>query len=284
MQLVAVTFDVVEPALAATFWAGLLGRDVAVETGGARLVPGDETQVGLRFVAVATEPPGPHRVHLHVTSSSPGDQRDTVTRAIALGGRPIDVGQRPDEGHIVLADPCGVELCVIEPGNTYLAGTGLLGEVACDGTRAVGLFWRDALEWPLVWDRDEETAVQSPHGGTKLAWGGPPIAPKIARNRARFDLAAADPRGEAARLVALGAIELGTARRRHRARRSRRQRVHDQRRGARPPSTMTARSSPGGRSWLRRRARAAMSRREHGRPTAVGVRSEQPDRSWRYRP
>ena len=208
VHLVAVTFDVVEPALAATFWAGLLGRDVVDETGGACLVPGDETQVGLRFVAIATEHPGPHRVHLHVTSSSPGDQHHKAEQAVALGGRPIDVGQRPDEGHLVLADPCGVELCVIEPGNTYLAGTGLLGEVACDGTRAVGLFWRTRLGWPLVWDRDEETAVQSPHGGTKLAWGGRPIAPKIGRNRARLDLAAADPGGEADRLVALGAVEL----------------------------------------------------------------------------
>ena len=78
----------------------------------------------------------------------------------------------------MLADPGGNELCVIEPGNNYLAGTGYLGEVTCDGTRDVGLFWRDALGWPLVWDRNEQTAVQSPLGGTKISWdswGGPPI-------------------------------------------------------------------------------------------------------------
>ena len=25
-----------------------------------------------------------------------------------------------------------------------------------------------------MWDEDEETAIQSPHGGTKISWGGPP--------------------------------------------------------------------------------------------------------------
>jgi hypothetical protein len=40
-----------------------------------------------------------------------------------------------DDTHVVLADPGGKRLCVIEPGNNYLAGTGHLGEVTCDGTR-----------------------------------------------------------------------------------------------------------------------------------------------------
>jgi hypothetical protein len=67
-----------------------------------------------------------------------------VERALRLGGRHIDVGQGPDADFVVLADSGGNELCVIEPGNKYLAGTGYLGEVTCDGTRDVGLFWRDA--------------------------------------------------------------------------------------------------------------------------------------------
>jgi Glyoxalase-like domain len=121
------------------------------------------------------------------------------------------VGQRPDEDFVVLADPGGNELCVIEPGNKYLAGTGYLGEVTCDGTRDVGLFWRDALGWPLVWEENEQTAVQSPFGGTKISWdswGRPPIQPRNRRNRQRFDLLTADPASEAERLVSLGATRL----------------------------------------------------------------------------
>ena len=208
LRLVAVSFDARDPVGVAAFWAGMLGRETIGEADGA-LLPGDDTQVGLRFVAAATDPSGPTRLHLHVTSSTIEDQQHRIESAVALGGRHLDVGQLPDEGHVVLADPGGNAFCVIEPGNRFLAGCGLLGEVACDGTRAVGLFWRDALGWPLVWDRDEETAVQSPHGGTKVAWGGPPVAPKNGRNRQRFDLAAPDVGAEVARLVALGATELG---------------------------------------------------------------------------
>jgi len=64
-----------------------------------------------------------------------------------------------------------------------------------------------------VWDEDQETAVQSPHGGTKVAWGGPPVAPKHGRNQQRFDLTLADGdlAAEVDRLVALGATRLGSA-------------------------------------------------------------------------
>jgi catechol 2,3-dioxygenase-like lactoylglutathione lyase family enzyme len=207
-RLVAVSFDSPDPDGLAVFWAGLLGREIVAEADGA-LLPGDDTQVGLRFVAAATEKSGQNGLHLHLTSSSVEDQRHTVERALALGGRHLDVGQLPEEGHIVLGDPDGNELCVIEPGNRFLAGCGFLGEVACDGTRDVGLFWRDALAWPLVWDQDEETAIQSPRGGTKIAWGGPPVAAKSGRNRQRLDLAASDVAADVQRLVALGATELG---------------------------------------------------------------------------
>ena len=66
---------------------------------------------------------------------------------------------------------------MIPSGNSFLAGCGIPGEVACEGPRAVGVFWGEALGWPLVWDENEEIAVQSSNGGTKVAWGGPPVAP-----------------------------------------------------------------------------------------------------------
>ena len=211
VRLEAVRFDVADALAAAAFWAALLDREVRTESGGA-LVPGDKTQVGLRFVTSQTVQVGRPRLHLHLTSSSIEHQRRTVETALRLGGRHIDVGQAPDATHVVLADPGGNELCVIEPGNNYLAGTGYLGEVTCDGSRNVGMFWRDALGWPLVWDKNEQTAVQSPLGGTKISWdrwgGGPPVERMSGRNRQRFDLVTADPTGEAERLVSLGATRL----------------------------------------------------------------------------
>ncbi|MCU1538857.1 MAG: bleomycin resistance protein [Humibacillus sp.] len=211
VRLVAVTFEARDPALQAGFWARLLHREVVVQEGGARLLPGDETQVGLRFVRDTAGPTGDPRLHLHVTSARPGDQGATVERAVALGATPPDVGQLPEEGHVVLADPAGAAFCVIEFGNAFLAGCGLLGEVACDGSREVGVFWSAALGWPLVWDHDGETAVQSPAGGTKVAWGGESATPSPRRDPHRFELEVAGDSSldaEVERLTALGATRL----------------------------------------------------------------------------
>ncbi len=191
----------------ARFWAELLGREVVDEDDDV-LLPGDERQVGLRFVAASTQKVGRNRLHLHLTSASGEGQRATVERALSIGGRHLDVGQLPEEGHVVLSDPGDNELCVIEADSGFLAGCGPLGEVACEGSRAVGVFWHEVLDWPLVWNQDQETAIQSPAGGTKLAWGGPPVAAKQGRNRQRLDLAAADLESEIARLTSLGATRL----------------------------------------------------------------------------
>lgn len=204
-ELVAITLDATDPERHAAFWSALLDRPVEPHADGL-LLPGPDAEVGLRTQhTVRAVPPGRHRTHLHLTSQSAEDQDARVSRALDLGARPLDVGQRPDEGHVVLADPEGHELCVLPPGGTFLAGCGLLAEVACDGLREVGLFWRDALGWALVWDEDGETAVQSPEGGTKVAWGGAPVAAKAGRNPQRPDLVTADLEGEVERLTGLGA-------------------------------------------------------------------------------
>ncbi len=188
------------------FWANLLGRQV-VEDGHGVLVPGDDTQLGLRFGPSRGQRTKLNRMHIHLTSASLEHQRATVAMALDRGAHHLDVGQRPEEGHLVLADPGGNAFCVIEPGNSFLAGCGPLGELACDGSREVGVFWSAALDWPLVWDQDEETAVQSPRGGTKVAWGGPPVLPVDPMEPQHFELVVVDGdlTAELERLVALGA-------------------------------------------------------------------------------
>jgi hypothetical protein len=61
-----------------------------------------------------------------------------VARLLGLGARHFDVGQRPEEGHVVLEDPEGNEFCVIEPGNNWLAGCGFFAELACEGSQEAG--------------------------------------------------------------------------------------------------------------------------------------------------
>jgi hypothetical protein len=213
LRLQAVTFDAADPGRLGRFWAELLGREV-VETSLGVLLPGDDAQLGLRFAPESGAARGPNRMHLHLTSASEADQQQTVAKAIRLGARHLDVGQSPDEGHVVCADPGGNAFCVIEPDNAFLAGCGVLGELACEGTRELGLFWSAALAWPLVWDQDQETAIQSPEGGTKVAWGGPPVPPIPAHTNPRLDLTSIgnDRESEADRLVSLGArVDVGGA-------------------------------------------------------------------------
>ena len=125
----ALTFDAHDPARLAAFWAGVLGRVVVDDLRGA-LLPGSDTQVGLRFALSGAEKVGPNRVHLHLTSASPAGQQDTVAAALELGAGYLEIGQLPEEGHVVLADPEGNEFCVIEPGS---AGDGAIELADPDG-------------------------------------------------------------------------------------------------------------------------------------------------------
>jgi len=208
-HLHALCFDANDPLGLLRFWAGVLGWETADDPeDGISLLPSDDTGFKLRFLPTQEQKVGQNRMHFDLTSTSLEDQQRTVERALELGARHIDVGQRPEEGHVVLADPEGNEFCVIEPGNNFLADCGFIGALACDGSQQVGYFWSRALGWPLVWDQDQETAIRSPHGGPKVTWGGPPLMPKAGKERLHFDLAPAaggDQEAEVERLVSLGA-------------------------------------------------------------------------------
>ena len=211
-HLVALVVDANDPQRLARFWAGVLGWGVVADARhGAVLLPEDDT--GLEIRCRPTSAPKTSRNHMHfdLTSASLEGQQETVARSLGLGARHIDVGQGPEDGQVVLADPEGNEFCVIEPGNGFLAECGFVGALAGDGSREVGYFWRDALGWPLVWDQDQETAIRSPDGGPKLTWGGPPLMPKTGKVRWHFDIAPradGDQQAEADRLVSLGATRV----------------------------------------------------------------------------
>ncbi len=210
-QLVALTIDVADPSVEARFWSGVLGWMLAATTEPVALVPPDGTGFALHFRPSVEPRTGPNQYHFDLTSTSLDNQQETVERALRLGGRHLDVGQRPEETHVVLADPEGNEFCVIEPDNTFLAGCGLIGALSGDGSQRTGYFWSAALDWPLVWDQDEETAIQAPTGGTKLTWGGPPLEPQRGKERVHLDLAPAAGSHQAAeveRLIALGATRV----------------------------------------------------------------------------
>jgi Glyoxalase-like domain len=212
IELESVAFRSQNPQRDAEFWGAVLNRPLQ-SGGGGILLPGKSGQVGLRFSAGSGHGEEKNRLHLHL-SDGQRDQRDTIAVCQKLGGRLLGNGHVPENSYAVMADVVGDEFCVIEDQNSYLAGCGPLGEVTCDGTRRVGLFWSQALGWPLVWDEGEETAVQSPAGGTKIAWNGESVNPQTDRHRQYFVLSIASQEldDEVGRLLALGALGHATSR------------------------------------------------------------------------
>jgi predicted enzyme related to lactoylglutathione lyase len=211
LRLHALAFDANEPQRLATFWSGVLGWEMVDEAeGGFAVLPNGDTAFRIEFFPTEAPKTGPNQMHFDLKSESLEQQRATVARALELGGRHLDIGQGPDVEHVVMADREGNEFCVIEPGNNFLADSGF-GALSSDGLQEVGYFWSEALGWPLVWDEDEETAIQKPHGGPIISWGGPPVRRKTGKNRLHLDFAPAagdDQAAEVERLLSLGATHV----------------------------------------------------------------------------
>lgn len=212
-QLHGIVIDAADTERVARFWAEVLGWDVVpADDDDVSVVPADGTAYRLVVHRADTPKLGQNRIHFDLTSASQEAMDSTVARALEFGGQHIDIGQTVDDGHVVMADADGNELCVIEPGNNFLSNTGVIGAINCDGSQAVGYFWSKALDWPLVWDQDEETAIQSPAGGSKITWSGPPLMPRNGRDRFHFELSVSsddDLAPATERLIGLGAEAAG---------------------------------------------------------------------------
>jgi catechol 2,3-dioxygenase-like lactoylglutathione lyase family enzyme len=212
-QLVELALDASAPNELAQFWAHALRWNIRDDGGGGvELVPTDATGVRLLFRPMAHQKVGQNRIHFDLTTTSLNDQNDTVAELVAIGATHVDIGQNPEDTHVVLADPEGNEFCIIEPSNRFLASCPRLGAVNCDGTRALGCFFSEALGWPLVWNQDEETAIQAPDGtGPKITWSGPPLMPRLGKERLHFHIAPTartSAQDTLDRLLALGATRL----------------------------------------------------------------------------
>jgi len=211
-RLVALAVDANDPPRLARFWEEALRWKIEGAAGDEiPLMPTDDTGFHLVFRAVTEPKKAKNPIHLDLTTASLDDQTESVERLLGLGARHVDVGQGPDDKHVVLADPDGNEFCLIEPTNKFLAGCGRLGSITCDGSRDVGVFWSAVFGRPLVWDQDGETAIREGNGsGAFITWG-PPVPAKDAPSRLHLEiapLAPADREGEAHRLVSLGATLL----------------------------------------------------------------------------
>jgi hypothetical protein len=215
-RLVNLVADAADPAASGHWWADALGWEVTFETRHEVAVepPAGTPGIPLVFVPVPDAKTVPNRVHLDLASPSTEAQAALVDRLLDGGATRADVGQG-EVPWVVLADPEGNELCVLEPRDRY-RDTGPLAAVvmAAADPPALARFWAEAAAWPLVGADERHAALRHPSGrGPFLELIGS-AAPKLTKNRLHLDLAphpGDDPATEVARLLDLGAtpVDIG---------------------------------------------------------------------------
>jgi hypothetical protein len=102
--------DAADPATLGRWWADALGWVVVGDTPEEyEIRPAPDRTPGIIFVPVDDRKIVKNRLHLDFR---PDDQAAEVTRLLALGARPADVGQG-DSPWTVLTDPEDNEFCVL---------------------------------------------------------------------------------------------------------------------------------------------------------------------------
>lgn len=219
-RLTGIVIDAIEPRRLADFWAEALGWRVTTNRVDGVVVEaeqsrpwGDGGTPRLRFASTPGRGEGRNRLHLDLMSRDPKHQRDAVERLLALGARPIDIGQ----GEVpwdVLTDPEGNELCVLEPRDDYRGARDVAAVVvACAEPGPLVGLWSQITGWP-VGDASPELAwLQHPAvAATRLELLAVPGGEQTAdRLRVEVTSQRGALAGDVARLEAAGARRVGGA-------------------------------------------------------------------------
>jgi hypothetical protein len=105
--------DCADPHRLARFWAEVLGYEVTEEEDEAVAIAGPPGSGPVLVFARVPEPKSTkNRLHLDLNATD-RDQAAELERLLALGARPVEVGQTGDESWQVLADPEGNEFCLL---------------------------------------------------------------------------------------------------------------------------------------------------------------------------
>ena len=118
-RIVSMPVDCTDARRLAGFWADALGWEVTsagwqrTEHGpdGVSISPPDGAPFAIDFRWTPDRKTTKNRIHLDVNPTD-RNQQDELDRLLALGARPVDVGQRADSTWFVLADPEGNEFCL----------------------------------------------------------------------------------------------------------------------------------------------------------------------------
>ena len=213
MYLENLAIDAQDARTLGRFWEALLGGAALTEEPDlyeTRLTVPDGLVLDLCFQAVP-EPrlPDP-RLHLDISGGS--RQAEVVQRALYLGARHLDIGQR-DVPWVVLADPEGNPFCVMEERPEYDT-SGPIAALPLDSADPArdAAFWAELSGWQQV-SSAMPAALRHPSGRGVLLELCPEPRPKDAgtKNRLHLDLRLEsddDPEAVVARVVELGGREL----------------------------------------------------------------------------
>ncbi|CAM00889.1 hypothetical protein A8924_1967 [Saccharopolyspora erythraea NRRL 2338] len=158
--MVSVEFSADDAEGLARWWAAALGwraEDAIVWPDG----PG----VAMRFISPATPKTSKNGIHLDLRSEDHHDQRKTVERLFNAGAGFADIGQGDAVPWVVMSDPEGNELCVLEPREVY-HDTGPLAAIVidCADPHAQVGIWSSVTGQPVTHDEDGYAGLQLKSG------------------------------------------------------------------------------------------------------------------------
>lgn len=112
-RIAVIAIDAIDPPLVARFWCGVLGWHVTEEEGDVVSIgPQDRAWPTIDVCRVPEAKSVKNRLHLDLRADGASTEEE-LQRLLALGARPVDVGQAPDSSWTVLADPEGNEFCLL---------------------------------------------------------------------------------------------------------------------------------------------------------------------------
>ncbi len=150
-RLWGVVIAALDPKAQAAWWADALGWTARADEDGDWVVTGPEPDLPQLLFEQVADPKAAakNRIHLDVASPTAAAQATTVARLRANGATDADIGQAHTPW-VVLVDPEGNELCVLDPRDRYRDAPGLAAIVldANDPERLAG-FWAAATGWAI---------------------------------------------------------------------------------------------------------------------------------------
>jgi hypothetical protein len=152
LRIQAVSVDSADPKVPADFWEKALGWRRTYEAEDEIVLeppagsPQDGVSPDLLFLKVPEHKTLKNRLHLDLR---PEDQAVEVQRLEALGATRVSVGQGDDVTWVVMADPDGIEFCVLRALRTEeLEAQGLVQGVGGQGVGGQGVGGQPAEKQP----------------------------------------------------------------------------------------------------------------------------------------